>query len=87
MNNRASVLQELFSCGDAGQLERFHDLLHDDVIVHAPFGLSTTGIAAEQDSWRNARAAMPDLQHAFELLLRDGSLEAARCVVTGTLRG
>jgi predicted ester cyclase len=87
MTNRPSVLEELFNRGDAGEVHRFAELLHDGVIVHAPFGLSTTGMAAEQESWRRARAAMPDLHHAFEVVVREGAFEAARCVVTGTLMG
>lgn len=87
MTSGTSVLQELFARGDAGDVHRFGDLLHNDVIVHAPFGLSTTGMAAEQESWRRARAAMPDLSHDFQLVMRDDAFESARCVVTGTLRG
>ncbi len=73
--------------GDAGQVERFQELLHDDVIVHAPFGLSTVGLGAEKASWQQALAAMPDLRHDLQAVLIDDEMESARCVVTGTLRG
>ena len=80
-----SLLRDLFAAGDAGDLARFPELLHDDVIVHAPFDLSTAGLVAEQESWRRALQAMPDLRHDFQAIIVDGPMEAARCVVTGTL--
>ena len=87
MTTGRSLLRELFTAGDAGDLERFHALMHDDVLVHAPFGLSTMGLEAEKTSWQHALAAMPDLRHAFQAVVTDGEMESARCVVTGTLRG
>jgi predicted ester cyclase len=87
MKDRESVLEQLFTAGDAGNLDRFDDLLHSDVIAHAPFGLSTTDRDAERDSWRRAKLAMPDLRHEFQVVLRDGDMESARCVVTGTMNG
>ena len=82
-----SLLRELFQAGDSGNLDAFPSLLHEHVAVHAPFGLSTVGLAAEQASWRRARDAIRDLRHEFLAVLADGSMEAARCVVTGTLVG
>jgi len=82
-----SMLERLFAAGDAGELDSFKACLHHDVVVHAPMGLSTVGLAAEQESWRKARNAMPDLHHEFVAVIRDGGMEAARCVVTGTLDG
>jgi predicted ester cyclase len=82
-----SLLHALFAAGDAGEWERFPDLLHDDVMVHAPFGLSTKGLPAELASWREALQAMADLRHEFQAVLVDGTMEAARCIVTGTLTG
>lgn len=87
MSTRPSLLEQLFASGDAGQLDRFSTLLHEGVVVHAPFGLSTVGLEAERDSWRRAKDAMPDLHHDFQIVIRDGSFESARCVVTGTLIG
>ncbi|HEX7981121.1 MAG TPA: ester cyclase [Gemmatimonadaceae bacterium] len=87
MNTRRSLLRELFLAGDSGQVERFHELLHDDVVVHAPFGLSTVGLGAEKASWQQAVAAMPDLRHDLQAVLIDDDMESARCVATGTLRG
>jgi predicted ester cyclase len=87
MNDRESLLEQLFAAGDAGELDRFDDLLHDAVITHAPFGLSTTGRDAERNSWRRAKLAMPDLRHEFQAVLREGPMESARCVVTGTMNG
>ena len=82
-----SLLRDLFAAGDAGETEKFRDLLHDDVIVHAPFGLSTTGLVAEQQSWRLALQAMTDLRHDFQVIVVDGAMEAARCIVSGSLTG
>jgi predicted ester cyclase len=87
MSTRRSLLRELFMAGDAGEVERFNELLHDDVIVHAPFGLSTVGLGAEKASWQQAVAEIHDLRHDFQDVLVDGEMESARCVVTGTLRG
>jgi len=77
----------MYLAGDSGQVERFDDLLHHDVIVHAPFGLSTVGLGAEKASWQQALAAMHDLRHELLAVLIDDEMESARCVVTGTLRG
>lgn len=87
MKTGHSLLRELFMAGDAGQLERFRELLQDDVIVHAPFGLSTVGLEAETASWQRALAAMPDLRHDFQIVMNEGEMESARCVATGTLCG
>lgn len=82
-----SLLERLFASGDAGELDQFSALLHEGVVVHAPFGLSTVGLEAERESWRRAKAAMPDLRHDFQVALREGPYESARCVVTGTVIG
>ena len=87
MSTRRSLLREMYLAGDSGQVERFDDLLHHDVIVHAPFGLSTVGLGAEKASWQQALAAMHDLRHELLAVLIDDEMESARCVVTGTLRG
>lgn len=87
MNERESVLQRLFAAGDAGEFDTFGSYLHHDVVVHAPMGLSTAGLAAEQESWRAAKSAMRDLHHQFLSILQTDRLEAARCMVTGTLDG
>jgi ketosteroid isomerase-like protein len=87
MSTRRSLLREMYLAGDAGQLELFNDLLHDDVVVHAPFGLSTMGLGAEKASWQQALAAMHDLRHELLDVLVDNDMESARCVVTGTLHG
>ena len=82
-----SVLEQLFAAGDAGNVDTFAMYLHDNVVVHAPMGLSTVGLAAEQESWRRAKSVMRDLHHEFLSVLQNEKLEAARCVVTGTLDG
>lgn len=82
-----SVLQKFFAAGDAGAVDRFEAFLHENAIVHAPFGLSTSGLIAEAESWRKAKQVIPDLRHEFQLVVVDGAHEAARCVVTGTLQG
>lgn len=87
LSDSESVLERLFAAGDAGDLDSFATYLHHDVIVHAPMGLSTVGLVAEQESWRQAKSAMRDLHHQVLSVLKNGRLEAARCVVTGTLDG
>lgn len=87
MTELRSLLRDLFAAGDAGDLDRFDELLHEDVVVHAPAGLSTVGLENEKDSWRRGKAAIPDIKHEFLELVSDGSTVAARCVVSGTLNG
>lgn len=82
-----SLLARLFEAGDAGQVEAFGRYLHEDVVVHAPGLLSTVGLESERESWRNAKAAMPDLHHEFVDVFCTPTAEAARAVVTGTMRG
>lgn len=74
------------AAGDAGDLDSFDDLLHPDVVVHAPRGLSTASVEEEKAVWREALAAMPDLSHDVQEIVVDGDTEMARVVVTGTLQ-
>jgi len=83
----SSLLELLFAAGDAGDVDSFGIYLHEDVVVHAPAGLSTVGIESEKESWRKAKSAMPDLRHEFMEVLTTSSREAARTVVSGTMRG
>jgi len=85
--NQSSLLVRLFTAGDTGNVDEFNHYLDSDVIVHAPAGLSTVGLDSERESWRRARAAIPDLNHQFIDIFASSTAEAARCVVTGTLRG
>jgi len=85
--NQSSLLVRLFAAGDTGNVDEFNHYLDDDVIVHAPAGLSTVGLDRERESWLRARAAIPDLNHRFIDVFTTPTAEAARCVVTGTLRG
>ena len=82
---RETVVGRWLAAGDAGDLDAFDHLLHPDVVVHAPAGLSTTGAAQEKSVWSAALAAMPDLRHEVQEVLVDGDVEMARVVVTGTL--
>jgi steroid delta-isomerase-like uncharacterized protein len=82
-----SLLERWFAAGDAGDLDAFDNLLHPDVLVHAPMGLSTEGREAEKAVWRDALAAMPDIRHNIQEVIACGSTIAARAVVTGTLVG
>jgi len=87
MSGFSSVIKLLFATGDAGDVDSFGLYLHDDVVVHAPAGLSTVGIESEKDSWRKAKSAIPNLHHEFMEVLTTSSREAARIVVSGTMRG
>jgi predicted ester cyclase len=82
-----SLIAGLFAAGDAGDLEAFDQYLHDDVVVHAPAGLSTVGLDSERESWRKAKAAIPDLHHEFVDEFSSPDAEAARAIVTGTMHG
>lgn len=82
-----SLLVRLFTAGDTGDLDAFDQYLHDDVLVHAPAGLSTVGLESERESWRKAKSAMPDLHHQYIDVFSSSTAEAVRFVVTGTMRG
>lgn len=80
-----SLLEKWLEAGDAGDFEAFGEYLHADVVVHAPLGLSTTGISEEKEVWRAARSAILDLRHDVQEVIAEGSSMAARVVVTGTV--
>jgi predicted ester cyclase len=84
-SERESVVLRWLTAGDAGDLDNFDELLHPNVVVHAPRGLSTTNIAAEKAVWKDALAAMPDLRHDVQEVVIDGNVEMARVVVSGTM--
>lgn len=86
MDRPSSVVIRWLAAGDSGDVEAFDDLLHRDVVVHAPRGLSTNDLEAEKQVWRDAVRAMPDLHHEVEEVLAQGNVEMARVIVTGTLR-
>jgi ketosteroid isomerase-like protein len=85
MTQQPPVIERWLAAGDSGELEAFDDLLHADVVVHAPAGLSTDSREAEKQVWRDALAAMPDLRHAVQEILVIGETEMARVTVTGTI--
>ena len=80
-----SLLRRWIAAGDAGDFGAFDELLHPDVIVHAPLGLSTRGREAEKRVWEEALAAMPGIRHEIHDVFVADSTEAARAVITGTL--
>ncbi len=80
-----SLLERWLEAGDAGDVAAFHELLHDDVVVHAPLGLSTHGVEDEKEVWRAALAAIAGLRHDVQEVIVDGDSMAARVIVTGTL--
>jgi len=82
---RDTVVFRWLAAGDAGDLDAFDDLLHHDVVIHAPLGLSTTSADAEKAVWKDALAAMPDLRHDVQEVVVDGNIEMARVIVTGTM--
>jgi ketosteroid isomerase-like protein len=82
----SSLVARWLAAGDAGDVEAFDDLLHSNVVVHAPRGLSTEDLDAEKQVWRDAVAAMPDLHHHVQEVVTQGNVEVARVIVTGTLR-
>ena len=82
---RETVVFRWLAAGDAGDLERFDELLHPDVVVHAPAGLSTESVDEEKAVWKEGLQAMHDLRHEVQEVVVDGDVEMARVVVTGTL--
>jgi predicted ester cyclase len=80
-----TVVFRWLAAGDAGELDRFDELLHPDATIHAPAGLSTSSAEDEKAVWRDALSAMPDLRHDVQEVVVDGDVEMARVVVTGTL--
>ena len=86
MHQPPSVVARWMAAGDSGDVEAFDDLLHRDVVVHAPRGLSTEDLESEKQVWRDAVTAMPDLRHEVQEVVAQGNVEMARVIVTGTLR-
>lgn len=82
-----SLIRRLLAAGDTGDAAEFHAVLDPHVVVHAPAGLSTRGVAAEWASWERARQAMPGLTHTVLDSLASPGLEAARVEVTGVFDG
>ncbi|HVF78176.1 MAG TPA: ester cyclase [Solirubrobacteraceae bacterium] len=87
MTTGHSWLHRWFAAGDGGDVDAFDELLHTDVVVHAPMGLSSNGIDAEKQVWREAIAAMPDLRHDIRECWETASGIAARVRVSGTHQG
>ena len=87
IDSRNPVVVQWLAAGDAGEFEKFDGLLHAEVTVHAPVGLSTTDLEGEKAVWKDALAAMPDLRHEVQEVVVDGEVEMARVIVTGTMRG
>lgn len=80
-----TVVCRWLAAGDAGNLDAFDLLLHPDAVIHAPRGLSTSGVGAEKAVWKDALAAIPDLRHEVQEVVVNGNVEMARVVVTGTM--
>ena len=85
MDRPPFVVARWLAAGDCGDVEVFDDLLHRDIVVHAPRGLSTVDREAEKQVWRDAVAAVPDLRHEVQEVVAQGEVEMARVIVTGTL--
>jgi ketosteroid isomerase-like protein len=86
MEQSRSVVARWLAAGDSGDVDAFDELLHADVVVHAPRGLSSEDLESEKQVWREAVAAMPDLRHEVQEVVAQGDVEMARVVVTGTLQ-
>jgi steroid delta-isomerase-like uncharacterized protein len=86
MDDPPSVVARWLAAGDAGDVAAFDALLHPDVVVHAPRGLSTEDLESEKRVWLQALAAMPDLRHEVKEVVAQRNVEMARVIVTGTLR-
>jgi len=80
-----TIVFRWLAAGDAGNFDAFDGLLHAEVVVHAPLGLSTTNVEDEKRVWSDALSAIPDLRHDIQEVVVDGNVEVARVVVTGTM--
>lgn len=49
MDQFPSVIARWLAAGDAGDVDAFDDLLHREVVVHAPRGLSTEDLESEKE--------------------------------------
>jgi ketosteroid isomerase-like protein len=87
MISGSSVTARWLAAGDSGNLDEFDRLMHADVVVHAPAGLSTSSRDEEKQVWRDAVASVRGLRHEIQELLTDGDTEMARVIVTGTIVG
>jgi len=87
MEAQQTAVFRWLAAGDAGDLDAFDELLHPDVVVHAPLGLSTTNVDDEKTVWKDALAAMPDIRHDIQEVVVEGDVEMARVIVTGTMAG
>ncbi|PRB01729.1 ester cyclase [Microbacterium sp. MYb64] len=87
MISGSSVTARWLAAGDSGNLDEFDRLMHADVVVHAPAGLSTTSRDEEKQVWRDALASLHGLRHEIQEILADGDTEMARVIVTGTIVG
>lgn len=87
MISGSSVTARWLAAGDSGNLDEFDRLMHVDVVVHAPAGLSTTSRDEEKQVWRDALASLHGLRHEIQEILADGDTEMARVIVTGTIVG
>lgn len=85
MELSSPVVTRWLAAGDSGDVDAFDELLHVDVVVHAPRGLSTTNLEAEKQVWRDAVAAISNLRHEVQEVVVEGNVEMARIIVTGTL--
>jgi hypothetical protein len=77
VEHTASLIARWLSAGDEGDVDAFDDLLHSDVVVHDPRGLSIKNLASEKQIWRDAVAAMPDLHHDVQEVVTQGSVQAS----------
>jgi predicted ester cyclase len=87
MSNRESILRGYLAAGDAGDLEKLGNYLHEDVLIHDPGGLTTRGLDYEKETWRRARKAMPGLVHEVQEVVGEGPVLATRVELSGTLVG
>ncbi len=85
-SNEATLFAWL-AAGDRGDVQEFDHYLHPEVVVHAPLGLSTTGVDAEKAVWADGKSAIPDIRHDVREVVSDESRAVARVVVTGTPQG
>lgn len=87
MSNVEELVRGYLAAGDAGELDRLGEYLHEDVVIHDPGGSIASGLAHDEQTWRRARRAISGLRHEVKDVMVHGSGVAARVVISGTLIG
>ena len=71
----------------AKQVDRLHEVFHEDVVDHDPAPGQAPGVAGIKQFWSGFFAAFPDLSIDLESLVADDDTVVVTLTVTGTHSG